>query len=144
VSSGEPPVPPVPPPVPPVPPVAARSCPKCQSIVDVNATFCPVCGLNLRDSGRNRSNAWIVVAIIAALLIGGGLAIGLASGGSTTTKTDVVTAPAVNAPAVSVTVSTPTHTVTAPIETVTKPGETVVKTTTSPSTDTSGGGNSSP
>jgi hypothetical protein len=130
---------------PPVPPVATRTCPKCQSIVDVNATFCPVCGLNLRNSGGSgRSNAWLVVAVIAALLIGGGLAIGLASGGSTTTKTDVVTAPAVNAPAVSVTVSAPTHTVTAPIETVTTPGETVIKTTTAPSTDTTGGGNSSP
>jgi RNA polymerase subunit RPABC4/transcription elongation factor Spt4 len=134
--------PPVPPPVPPggyVPPVSTRSCPKCQSIVDLNATFCPVCGLNLRSSDGvgHRSNAWLIVVIIAAVLIGGGLAIGLASGGSTRTETTVVTTPAKSSPPVSVTVSAPTKTVTAPIQTV-------IETTTEPAADTPGGGSTSP
>lgn len=96
--------------------------------------------MNLRSSdggGGHRSNAWPVVAIIAALMIGGGLAIGLASGGSTRTETTVVTGPATSSPAVSVTVAAPTRSVTAPIQTVTE-------TATAPAVGTTGAALASP
>ena len=69
-----------------------QQCPRCHALVSIDATFCPRCGEDLRPRSRH-TGAWVALAAVLALLIGGGIAYALtrSTNGSKSTSSQSVT-----------------------------------------------------
>lgn len=98
-------------------PSGYRRCPECQSYVDADAAYCPSCGADLRPR-RGPSRGWIALAIIAALLLGGGIAYALTQGGSSSTTTSAEKTET-RSTTIGISVTAPTRTVTSSTTTTT-------------------------
>ena len=118
-----------------------RRCPRCNYPVEEGAAYCPNCGADLRP--KRGFGGWLVaLAVVIALLVGGGLAYALKSGSNkteTTTLEKTVATSKSTSSSIGVSVTTPTRTETGPTTTVTSTTTTTTTTTkTAPSTTTGG------